>query len=70
MAIVVEKSRKCLDFGATVYLYHLLFCSLFDGCPSTWDWWIVHVVCLVVMVVLGEYLCSRREMQDIPLIVL
>ena len=51
-----------------MYLYHLLFCSLFDGCPSTWEWWIVHIVCLVVMVVLGEYLCSRREMQDIPLI--
>jgi hypothetical protein len=27
LAIVVEKSRKCLDFGATIYIFHLLFCS-------------------------------------------
>ena len=47
MAIVVEKSRKCLDFGATVYLYHLLFCSLFGGCPSTHP--------RGTLVVLGEY---------------
>ena len=39
-----------------------------QGIPNTWDWWITHVVALVVMVVLGEYLCSRRELQDIPLV--
>jgi hypothetical protein len=70
LAIVVEKSRKCLDFGTTVYLYHLLFCAIFDGFPATYGWWITHSVCAVVMVVLGEYLCSLREMQDIPLLAL
>mmetsp|Transcript_64921 Transcript_64921/g.130526 ORF Transcript_64921/g.130526 Transcript_64921/m.130526 type:complete len:150 (-) Transcript_64921:280-729(-) len=70
LVIVVEKSRKCLDFGATIYIFHLLFCSATRGCPSSWDWWIVHIVSLVVMVVLGEYLCSRVEMRDIPLIAL
>ena len=67
--------------------------------PSTWDWWIVHGISLVIMTVLGasasrarvwcvphrihrtargafcacvfltagEYLCSRRELQEIPL---
>lgn len=68
LAFIVEKSRKCLDFGSTIYIFHLLFCSLSRGCPSAWEWWIVHVVGLIVMVVLGEYLCSRIEMRDIPLV--
>lgn len=28
LAVVVEKSRKCLDFGSTIYILHLLFCTL------------------------------------------
>ena len=68
LAVVVEKSRKCLDFGATVFLFHLLFCTLLREAPSTWAWWVVHIVGLLVMVVLGEYLCSRVEMRDIPLV--
>mmetsp|Transcript_35500 Transcript_35500/g.80103 ORF Transcript_35500/g.80103 Transcript_35500/m.80103 type:complete len:148 (+) Transcript_35500:197-640(+) len=68
LTIVVEKSRKCLDFGSTIYIFHLIFCSVLRGCPSTWEWWIIHVVGLVVMVVIGEYLCSRVEMRDIPLV--
>jgi len=68
LAVVVEKSRKCLDFGSTTYLLHLFVCSATREVPSSWDWWVVHVVGLVVMVVLGEYLCSRVEMRDIPLV--
>jgi hypothetical protein len=33
---------------------------VFQGCPSSWDWWIVHVVSLVVMVVLGKKSLSLR----------
>ena len=64
----MEKSRKCLDFTATLFILHLMLCCGWQGVPATWDWWITHVVALVVMVVLGEYLCSRRELQDIPLV--
>lgn len=67
LALIVEKSRKCLDFTASLYIFHFLGCCMFRGMPATWDWWIVHGVALVVMVVLGEYLCARRELQDIPL---
>lgn len=68
LSLIVEKSRKCLDFTFTLYLVHLIVCSAAKGVPETWDWWIVHGVALVVMVVIGEYLCSRRELQDIPLV--
>jgi len=64
----VEKSKKCLDFGVTLFLLHLLLCSLYDGFPTILDWWVMHVLGTIVMVLLGEYLCSRRELDDIPIL--
>jgi protein SYS1 len=68
LAIIVEKSKKCLDFGVTLFLIHLFACALYDGIPTVMDWWIVHVFGMIVMVLLGEYLCSRKELDDIPLL--
>ncbi|KAL3761076.1 hypothetical protein ACHAWU_005213 [Discostella pseudostelligera] len=70
LAIIVEKSKKCLDFSVTLFLIHIILCSIYDGCPSTWDWWIVHILGMILMVILGEYCCSKRELSDIPLLVL
>lgn len=68
LAVIVEKSKKCLDFGVTLFLLHLLLCSLYDGFPTILDWWVMHVLGTIVMVLLGEYLCSRRELDDIPIL--
>jgi hypothetical protein len=68
MAIIVEKSKKCLDFSFTLFLVHLMIVCIYDGFPKTWDWWIVHIVSMITMVLVGEYLCARREMEDIPLL--
>jgi hypothetical protein len=67
LCIVVERAKKCLDFAATVHVLHLCGCVLYDGFPGSWEWWAVNVMSLIVMSLLGEYLCMRREMQDIPL---
>lgn len=68
LAIIVEKSKKCLDFSVTLFLIHLLSCYWYDGLPTTLDWWIVHVLGTIVMILLGEYLCSLKELRDIPLL--
>mmetsp|Transcript_20299 Transcript_20299/g.50473 ORF Transcript_20299/g.50473 Transcript_20299/m.50473 type:complete len:158 (+) Transcript_20299:332-805(+) len=68
MAIIVEKSKKCLDFSFTLFMVHLFIVCVYDGFPSTWDWWIVHVFSMVTMVLLGEHLCAKREMEDIPIL--
>mmetsp|Transcript_4533 Transcript_4533/g.9379 ORF Transcript_4533/g.9379 Transcript_4533/m.9379 type:complete len:118 (-) Transcript_4533:288-641(-) len=68
MAIIVEKSKKCLDFSLTLFVVHLLIVCVYGGFPSTWDWWIVHTSSVITMVLCGEYLCARREMEDIPLL--
>ena len=70
MAIIVEKSKKCLDFSFTLFVVHFFIVCFYDGFPGTWDWWIVHIISMVVMVLLGEYLCAKKEMEDIPLLVL
>lgn len=31
LALVVERAKKCLDFTATLYSLHLLFCCAFRG---------------------------------------
>lgn len=68
LAIIVEKSKKCLDFSVTLFLIHFFLCSFYNGPPSTWDWYIVHLFATILMVLMGEYLCSRRELDDIPLL--
>jgi len=68
MAIIVEKSKKCLDFSFTLFVVHLVIVCAYDGFPATWDWWIVHICSMIAMVLLGEYLCARREMEDIPML--
>jgi len=68
LVLVVEKSKRCLDFTVTLFVLHLLLTTVAGGAgfPTTWDWWIVNVLGLIIMVCLGEYLCSRRELADIP----
>mmetsp|Transcript_1820 Transcript_1820/g.2487 ORF Transcript_1820/g.2487 Transcript_1820/m.2487 type:complete len:159 (+) Transcript_1820:96-572(+) len=67
LVMVVGKAKKCMDFGVTLFLIHLLICTCYDGFPWSWEWWIPNLVGVVVMIVLGEYLCSRQELREIPL---
>ena len=68
LAVIVEKSKKCLDFSVTLFFIHFLACCLYGGAPNTYSWWIVHILATIIMTLLGEYLCSIREMNEIPLL--
>jgi hypothetical protein len=65
--ILVERAKKCLDFTVTLYLIHLILCCLYTGFPTSFLWWFVYVICVVVTALLGEWLCMRRELKDIPI---
>ena len=67
LVLVVERAKKCLDFTATYHILHLVFCTLYDGWPEGWEWWVVMITNVIVMSLLGEYLCMRSEMREIPL---
>ncbi|KAF2323318.1 hypothetical protein GH714_034602 [Hevea brasiliensis] len=66
MLHLIERSKKCLDFSATLYIPSL-YMHLYGGWPSSITWWIVNGTGLAVMALLGEYLCIRRELREIPI---
>jgi protein SYS1 len=69
LAVIVEKSKKCLDFGLTMLVLHVVFCTIYGGRPPTrLDWYVVQGLATTVTIVLGEYLCSLVELSDIPLL--
>ncbi|KAJ6942513.1 protein SYS1 [Populus alba x Populus x berolinensis] len=66
MLFLIERANKCLDFSATLYIIHLLKCMIYGGWPSSITWWVVNGTGFAVMALLGEYLCIKRELQEIP----
>ncbi|KAG5193131.1 integral membrane protein S linking to the trans Golgi network-domain-containing protein [Tribonema minus] len=67
LVVIVEKTKRCLDFTATLFLVHAALTCAFGGAPRRWEWYVVQGCALVIMVLLGEFLCARNEMRDIPL---
>jgi len=66
---VVEKSRKCLDFSVTLFFIHMAASVAYSrSAVPTATWCLAHAGALVLMVVLGEFLCSRNELREIPLV--
>ncbi|CAL5222219.1 g4551 [Coccomyxa viridis] len=67
LMFVVERAKKCLDFAATCYVLHLAIVSMVGGFPRTPTWWVVNGTAMAIAALLGEWLCVRRELQDIPM---
>ncbi|KAE9621337.1 hypothetical protein Lalb_Chr01g0012631 [Lupinus albus] len=67
MLYLIERAKKCLDFSATLYIIHLFICIVYGGWPSSITWWIVHGTGIAFMALLGEYLCIKRELREIPI---
>lgn len=67
MVYLIERAKKCLDFSATVYIIHLFICIMYGGWPSSITWWVVNATGIAVMALLGEFLCIRRELREIPI---
>jgi protein SYS1 len=69
--VVVEKSKQCLDFAVTYFLCHLLLVWMYSQqFPTHVEWYIVHILSTIIMILLAEHLCAKRELDDIPLLTL
>ncbi|KAG9150977.1 hypothetical protein Leryth_003098 [Lithospermum erythrorhizon] len=66
LVYLIERAKKCLDFSATLYIIHLFICIMYGGWPSSLTWWVVNLSGFAVMALLGEYLCIKRELKEIP----
>ncbi|CAI5778172.1 protein SYS1 homolog [Lacerta agilis] len=64
----IRRGKQCLDFTVTIHFFHLLGCWIYNAhFPTALTWWLVHTVCTALMAVIGEYLCMRTELKEIPL---
>ncbi|XP_040207170.1 protein SYS1 homolog [Rana temporaria] len=64
----IRRGKQCLDFTVTVHLFHFFGCWIYNAqLPSTITWWLLNIVCIGLMAVIGEYLCLRTELNEIPL---
>ncbi|CAL4173787.1 unnamed protein product, partial [Meganyctiphanes norvegica] len=64
---VVQRTKQCLDFTVTAHFLHLIGSWFYNGhLPSQPSVWLLNLVTITLMCVLGEYLCMRTEMQNIP----
>ncbi|XP_064640300.1 protein SYS1 homolog [Lineus longissimus] len=65
---IIKRTKQCLDFTITVHFVHLLVCWIYNHTfPATVSWWLVNIICIVIMTVLGEFLCMRTELKAIPI---
>lgn len=68
LSMIVERSKKCVDFTFTMYILHAISCFYWDGTlPLEWEFWVAIITSSIICASLGEFLCSRTEMEDIPL---
>lgn len=65
VSIIVGRLKRSVDFVFTAYAQHALLCTFISGFPWSATWWMVQVVAFLIASSLGEYLCLKREMQDI-----
>ncbi|CAM1304091.1 SYS1 (predicted) [Pycnogonum litorale] len=64
----VCRTKLCLDFTTTIHLWHFIICLVYNGCfASNLPWWLMHISCIIIMCVCGEFLCMRTEMKSIPI---
>ncbi|KXS19859.1 hypothetical protein M427DRAFT_94967 [Gonapodya prolifera JEL478] len=65
---IVERTRLCLDFAGTLHLIHLSVVSFHTGSlPVSLTWYLTFLASCVIMVVGGEHLCMKYEMEPIAL---
>ena len=68
VASVVQKAKKCLDYGCTILILHFIFTMWHqDTFPSNITWYMTLLIGGIGMVLLAEYLCVKIEMQEIPI---
>lgn len=65
---MVGKAKKCTDFACTIYIYHILFSAFYSKLQmATVSWWLTMVGCGCITTFIGEFLCMKKEMQEIPI---
>ena len=66
-AIIVEKAKKILDFVLTNFFVHLVICTIYNGFPSKFLWWLLNGVFITIVTLISEYITLKIEQKEIKL---
>lgn len=66
--VVVQRAKLCLDFTCTLHFLHALIGWLYSGVFVTFSSFIIQIICISISAIVGEYLCMRSALRDIPLL--
>lgn len=61
----VGRAKSCLDFTFTLHLIHFISCCLHMSTLPSILWWSTQFFAFLIMVLWGEYLCMKQEMEPI-----
>lgn len=67
MVLIVERAKKCFDYGSTLYLLHFIITWCINSFPLSLLWWGFHLGYMVVVVLGSEYFCMKIEQREIAL---
>lgn len=63
---VVQRAKLCLDFAFTEHFIHLLLCWWTYGFPTSWVWWLMNILGILLVAIISEFVCIRYESKLIP----
>jgi hypothetical protein len=66
MPNIVGKSKKVLDHTASLYLLHFIITMFYSGGSTDAEYCIVNLLGAIVCTCLGEWVCSKSELGEIP----
>ena len=62
---LIRRPRLILDFSLTLLFNHLVLTTYYSSAiPTSLFFWVVMAISAVLMVVVAEQLCVKREMQE------
>ncbi|CAG9315207.1 unnamed protein product [Blepharisma stoltei] len=67
IVLIVERASKCLDFGSTILILHVVCVTFYEGFPTNLIWWGLNLVAFFVIVIVSEFLCIKIEQKEISL---
>lgn len=62
---VVGRSRRALDFAATLLVSHLIATTVHSRFPTTFIWWALNIVAAAGLAAVAEAISLRLELRDI-----
>jgi len=67
MKYIVVKAKKVLDFSVTRFIIHLIICSSIYQFPTSWLWWVINIINVILETCIGEYFCLQEELKEIKI---